>query len=204
MTHPALALRALPVIVPGRDGRTTRDRLELLTALMDAPAFDPLFRPDVIKVPGDHPVYGWICGVPECQRGREATADFCFNHDVEWRNLKRDGQRLDLFLKNARPLPTVSWHDPPDCLICPGIPAASSVGLCKLHVDRWYQHRLRQQRQGQPADLNVWLASESAFVPFGQCLVDVCPDQAVSPLGLCSRHRYRYKSEGRPGVGVRT
>jgi integrase len=199
MTHAAPALRALPVIVPGRDGRTTRDRLELLTALMDAPAFDPLFRPDVIKVPGDHPVYGWICGVPECQRGREATADFCFNHDVEWRNLKREGQGLDAFLKNARPLPTVSWHDPPDCLICPGIPAASSIGLCKLHVDRWYQHRLRQQRRGQPAELDVWLASESAFVPFGQCQVDVCPEQAVSPLGLCSRHRYRYKSEGRPG-----
>lgn len=134
-------------------------------------------------------------------RGREATADFCFNHDVEWRNLKREGQRLDVFLKNARPLSIVSWHDPPDCLICPEIPAASSVGLCKLHVDRWYQHRLRQQRQGQLADLNVWLASESACVPFGQCRVDVCPDQAVSPSGLCSRHRYRYryKSEGRPG-----
>ena len=33
---------------PDREGR---DRLEILTALIDGPSFDAMFRPDVIDVP---------------------------------------------------------------------------------------------------------------------------------------------------------
>jgi hypothetical protein len=43
--------------VPQPDVREGRDRLEILAALISAPSFDPLFRPDIVKVPAGHPVY---------------------------------------------------------------------------------------------------------------------------------------------------
>jgi hypothetical protein len=45
-----------------QSSRMTRDRLELLTAPINGPSFDPLFRTDVIQIPSQHPVYGWECG----------------------------------------------------------------------------------------------------------------------------------------------
>jgi hypothetical protein len=42
---------------PDREGRESRDRLEILTALIDGPSFDAMFRPDVIEVPPAHPIY---------------------------------------------------------------------------------------------------------------------------------------------------
>ena len=51
----------LPVLVPagGGDGRQWRDRLEVLSALIGGPGFDPLLRGDIIALPRDHPVYWW-------------------------------------------------------------------------------------------------------------------------------------------------
>jgi hypothetical protein len=51
----SLHLSLLPADVPGR---ADRDRLELLTALIAAPGFDPLYRSGLITIPPDHPVYG--------------------------------------------------------------------------------------------------------------------------------------------------
>ncbi|MFE0373336.1 hypothetical protein [Streptomyces tendae] len=47
-------------LLPGRTDTTRigRDRLELLTALIDAPAFDPLFRDTLIRVPPQHSAGG--------------------------------------------------------------------------------------------------------------------------------------------------
>ena len=53
-------MRASPLLPLYREqppGRAGRDRLELLTALIDGPAFDPLFRPGVIRIPSRHPVF---------------------------------------------------------------------------------------------------------------------------------------------------
>ena len=38
-------------LLPQPDAREGRDRLEILTALISAPSFDPLFRGDIIKIP---------------------------------------------------------------------------------------------------------------------------------------------------------
>jgi hypothetical protein len=40
-------------LLPQQDTRTGRDRPEVLTALIGAPSFDPLFRPDIIKDPAE-------------------------------------------------------------------------------------------------------------------------------------------------------
>jgi len=55
------------------DARASRDRLEVLTALMNAPSFDPLFRTDIITIPPCHPVYRWNCLVTDCERPKGRT-----------------------------------------------------------------------------------------------------------------------------------
>ena len=51
----------LPLYREQYGARAGRDRLELLTALIDGPAFDPLFRGEVIRIPARHPVFRWAC-----------------------------------------------------------------------------------------------------------------------------------------------
>jgi hypothetical protein len=38
-----------------------RDRLEVLTALVNGTEFDPVLRGGVLKIPPTHPVYPWSC-----------------------------------------------------------------------------------------------------------------------------------------------
>jgi hypothetical protein len=70
----------LPLYREQHDARPGQDRLELLTALIDGPAFDPLLRPGVIRIPARHPVLGWACLVPGCERPRTGTSGMCHTH----------------------------------------------------------------------------------------------------------------------------
>jgi hypothetical protein len=82
VTAPARQL--LPVLSPSTaPSRTIGDRLELLTALLNAPTFDAAFRTDVIDLPGDHPVYSWECGVPQCERALNPGACRCTSSCAE-------------------------------------------------------------------------------------------------------------------------
>ena len=45
------ARAGLPFVYQDRPDRVGRDRLEILTALIAGPSFDPIFRPDVIEIP---------------------------------------------------------------------------------------------------------------------------------------------------------
>lgn len=65
---------ALPVTDSRRE---TRDRLEILTALVNGPGFDSLFRDDIIDIPPDHPDYGWGCRAKHCQRPSTPLKDLC-------------------------------------------------------------------------------------------------------------------------------
>ena len=44
-------------LLADRPGQAGRDRLEILTALIAGPSFDPVYRPDIITIPGGHPIY---------------------------------------------------------------------------------------------------------------------------------------------------
>jgi hypothetical protein len=68
--------------------RAGRDRLELLTALMDAPGFDPLYRSDLIAIPPQHPVYGWECAAGACGRIRLRWGGLCHWHAPQWREAR--------------------------------------------------------------------------------------------------------------------
>ncbi|MFE9783262.1 hypothetical protein ACFYPA_34585 [Streptomyces sp. NPDC005775] len=48
-----------------RPDRVGRDRLEILTTLIGGPSFDPVYRPDVIKIPRGHAIYRWECTVAQ-------------------------------------------------------------------------------------------------------------------------------------------
>lgn len=197
----ALTLALLPA--DPSSSRTKRDRLEILQALIAAPAFDPLLAPDVISVPGDHPVFGWACAVEDCERGRNPTQELCREHGRCWRRWRIDGSTYIEFLQAARPLSSPMWRRPPSCLICPDVPAISKLGVCHHHARRWRRHRLAESREGRDAGFDVWLLAERPQPGLGKCRVVACGDAAGNPEGLCSTHRRQYIREGRPGQARR-
>ncbi len=87
-------------LVPLRDEasrRHIRDQLEVLTALIDGPSFDPLFRTgDEIVIPADHPVYRWRCLVADCARVRSTSGELCSVHHQAWMAAKRAGEYASL------------------------------------------------------------------------------------------------------------
>lgn len=88
-----IALRVVTSHPVDGDGRVPRDRLEVLTALVDGPRFEPLFRGQVLNFPPDHPTYRWQCLVSQCQRPRSYSyaADLCLTHARHWSQAKKAG-----------------------------------------------------------------------------------------------------------------
>ncbi|MFE9222313.1 hypothetical protein ACFYN3_39185, partial [Streptomyces lavendulae] len=192
MTATALTLIPAPQ-TGGTRSRTTGDRLEVLTALMSAPSFDQIYRQDVISVPGDHPVYRWLCGVPDCRRPQNPAYDFCWDHYRQWSQIRKAGGTVADLLREARPLQPKGHHEAPSCLVCPDNPAAGRDGLCWLHHNVW----INRCKSGE--DFDNWLPRQRPYPPFGTCRVAPCPERAGHPIGLCMRHKYRYDREGQPG-----
>ena len=79
-----MTTKALLPLYQDRADRAERDRLELLTALINGPSFDPVFRPEVIRIPRGHPVYRWECMVEHCERTRAGGTDLCSAHREQW------------------------------------------------------------------------------------------------------------------------
>src|SRR6266571_1592033 len=187
----------LPLYQAQHGGRAGRDRLELLTALIGGPAFDPLLRTEVICIPADHPVFRWTCLVAGCERPRKGSIEMCHVHHEQWAQAQARGEGKAGFLAIAQPLGPSIWVEQLRCRICPGRPAAHTRWrLCHRHNSGWYH---RQRGQGQQASFEDWLAAQFPFAGYGSCQVAVCPDLAATPLGLCSGHQRRYQAGGRPG-----
>src|SRR6266568_4941202 len=89
------------MLLPQPDAREGRDRLEVLAALISAPSFDPLFRPDIIKVPAGHPVYRWNC-LAGCERTVMGHGDLCGVHQDLWRRHRGEGGTRTSFLQADR------------------------------------------------------------------------------------------------------
>ncbi|MGW0933287.1 tyrosine-type recombinase/integrase [Streptomyces sp. NPDC002644] len=194
-------MTALPLVSVGSPHatRTVTDRLEVLQALIGAPDFDPLFRPDVINVPPDHPAYGWTCRVPDCGRSKATAKEFCSVHDDEWLAWQKNGGHMGEFLQAAKPLTSVRWLVAPPCRLCPDLPAKGQEGMCYMHTERWIGYRKLRRGKGEEADFETWLATQRPFTAFGKCQVVACPSVADRPLGLCRQHHYRYLNAGKPG-----
>jgi integrase len=194
MTRTLLAL-----VAPDRPDRIGRDRWEILTALIGSPSFDPLYRPDVIEIPGHHLVYAWQCVVAGCERPRNAATELCHGHTKQWATIHCTGVSKAEFIATSEPLAAAEWMAEAACRICPQRPAAH-IGrrLCRRHETRWHYH----QSHDANADFDRWLAEQQPLPGYGLCLVTVCPQLAASPLRLCSGHEARYQRHGRPGEAV--
>ena len=183
----------------GRSQRISMDWLGLLTALINAPSFDPLFRGELLQIPADHPVYRWQCVVSACERVRSAASRFhlCHDHSRQWTMRREKGSTFEEFLSFARPLEQAKWAWQVPCSICPQRPATSKgrQALCRRHRFRW-----RHARRRDPAvDFAQWVQEQAPYETFGGCVVLVCHDLAASPLGLCHWHQVAYAKQGTPG-----
>lgn len=180
-----------------RPDRLSRDRLELLTALINAPSFTPAFRADIIRIPPGDPAYPWHCVVPDCERPRTQNHDLCMVHVRQWRAAQPSGVSRAEFIRAAEPLKRTESLEPIACRICQHRPAVlAELALCERHRSRWRHH---QRRYGADVDFEQWVAGQSACASYGRCRVRACDDLAESPLGLCIPHKSRYRRAGRPG-----
>jgi integrase len=180
-----------------RPDRTGRDRLEILAALISAPSFDPMFRPDVIDVPADHPVYRWVCVVDSCERPRTGSTDMCGQHQLQWAEARPRGVGKAAFLLSAKGLRRHVRVEERPCRICPDRPVAQTeLQLCQSHSHRWLRHK---QVVGEDAEFTAWCSGRTPLPGYGICAVSVCTGRASSPLRLCARHESRYNRDSRPG-----
>jgi hypothetical protein len=161
----------------GKDERRAkRDRLEVLTALMDVPGFDPLYRTDLIFLPPQHPIFGWECVVDGCERVRLQATKLCQAHRRQWREAQKAGSSRAAFLAAAVPYQPTEGIPSAHCLVCPDRPTTHrSMPLCKSHDNRW-----RQAGQPRGKALEEWLATQTPFPGFGECRCEVCPDPAAA------------------------
>ena len=180
-----------------RPDRVGRDRLEILTALISGPSFDPIFRPDVIVIPRGHAIYRWECVVGRCERSRTGGSDLCSEHQRQWVHDSGHGAGRAAFVAGAQGLDRHVGAEEIICRICPERPAAhNDLRLCQRHLSRWSARR----NEADDSDcFAAWVSGEQACPGYGPCGAVVCPNLADSPLGLCSWHGSRYHRDGRPG-----
>jgi hypothetical protein len=177
--------------------RVGRDRREILTALIAGPSFDPIFRPDVIEIPRQHPIYRWECAVDHCERSRSGGSDLCPEHLRQWARERESGVGKAAFLSAATGLQRHVRVEELACRVCPQRPVAhTELRLCQRHLGRWQYH---EKTNGALADLAAWLAEQLPLPGYGSCRVAVCTNLADSPLGLCPWHTSRYYRDKRPG-----
>ncbi|MEU9255948.1 hypothetical protein AB0D66_29430 [Streptomyces sp. NPDC048270] len=164
---------------PDREGR---DRLEILTALIGAPSFDPIFRGMLVRVPQDHPAYQGGCVVGACKRVRSGGADLCSNHLQRWAKGSGSGTTRAEFLTAAQPLPRAEFEREGLCVICPDRPAEPRTDLrLRRHHYRSWKYYVAPRDSG--ADFQQWAADQEPREGYGNCKVTVCPGLTESPLG---------------------
>jgi integrase len=190
--------KSLLALYQDQPDRINGDRLEILTALINAPSFDPLFRSEVIHIPRGHPAYRWDCVVSDCQRARSGGADLCPAHHKQWRRERDQGMDRLAFLHAAQPLGPTEWVEEGTCRLCPQRPSTAHLDLrlCGRHLAHWNFYR-RTTRTIAPFE--QWVTEQETDTGYGPCRVTVCLSLADSPLGLCARHQGRYQQLGRPG-----
>ena len=183
-----------------RPGRASRDRLEILTALIGGPSFNPVYRGNIVKIPGGHPIYRWECVVGPCERTRTGGSDLCTQHQQEWAAQSAQGVGRAAFVAAACGLERRVGTEEAACQVCVKRPAAhGELRLCQRHLSRWAYH---QQSQAKEADFAEWASHEHPFDGYGTCGAVVCPNLAESPLGLCPWHWSRYRHDGSPGAAA--
>ncbi|WP_199180315.1 site-specific integrase [Verrucosispora sp. ts21] len=185
-----------------RPDRESRDRLEILTALIDGPGFDPLFRSDDIRIPRNHQTLHWNCLINGCD-GYITRQELCTNHLARWYVAEAAGMDRLEFIRSA---PLIGarrrFNAPNGCRVsrCER-PAERSmrVGLCTFHRNRWQELTGSTRAPEDSNEFELWLSGQEPRASYGQCIAACCDDLARSPLELCEDHEKLYRRAGRPG-----
>lgn len=189
--------KGLPHLYQERPDRVGGDRLEILTALINGPSFDPIFRAEVIKIPRDHLVYWWGCAVEGCERTRSGGSDLCSAHLNGLKLARKRGVTPAAYVTAATGLARFRRVEDVACRICPDLPATGNRwSLCERHVSSW---QMCPQRGVDGAGFERWLTCQEPIEGYGICQVAVCVNMAATPLGLCLAHGRQYGNSGRPG-----
>ena len=186
------------VLLSQSDQREKRDRLEVLEALIASPSFDPIFRPDIIRIPKNHPVIGWGCRIPGCDRPYLGQYTLCVNHRSEWLEVQPRGVTMAEFTRSATPLQPRKQQSPHACAICgDNQPTVGMQELCYRHQNRWHNY-LRNRRVAKD-QYDTWLALQTPYENMGECRVACCDVKAAVHPGLCTDHYRQFRQDGHPG-----
>jgi hypothetical protein len=157
MTDATMSLR----VVDRVDRRQSRDRLELLTALLNGPTVESFYRDDIVRYPVDHRVFAWRCSVVSCDSPRTGRKDMCHQHIKEWARLKVGGGSRFEFARTASPSTSMSVTELRTCRICLHRPTTVHIkDLCDRHNNRWLG---AQRRADVESDLEGWIAGEAVL-----------------------------------------
>ena len=126
----------LLVVPASQPDRQSRDRLEILTALIDAPSFDPLFRAEVIDIPPGHSVDRLECVVTDCERPRSGGSELCGEHLQQWAGDRARGVGKAAFLTAAMGLPRHVRIADMACRLCPDRPVVMDA---QSALRAWYE-----------------------------------------------------------------
>ena len=155
----------LPLYREQHAGQAGQDRLELLTALIGGPAFDPLFRCEVIRIPPRHPVFRWACLVDGCN-GPARAASTCATSTVSSGRKRRPGGRHGCVPRRRAAAGGVGLGGAGAVPDLPG-PAQTHTSwrMCHRHYMRWYRC---QRSEGQRASFEDWLPARSRSTGTGR------------------------------------
>ena len=145
-----MSARSLLQLYADRPDRAGEDRLEILTALTGGPSFDPVYGPDVIKIPRGHAIYRWECVVGRCERTRSGGTDLCAAHLQEWtRAREAGGAGKAAFVSAAEGLDRHERAEQAACQVCPrpgGSHPAAALPAAHQPVPRQQGRRRRRGR----------------------------------------------------------
>ena len=186
----------MTALLPVPDARAGRDRLEVLTALISAPSFDPLFRAEIIKIPAGHPVYRWNCLVTGCERPTMGHGDLCRltgavaqaprrRRDAGWLPAGRGAGRAWRGTQSSRAGSARSVR--PATSPCGCVTTTSSAGIGY------------RDQHGDGADFGRWLAGQEPAPGYGCCRVRVCPETGELAAGAVRPARGALPPQGSPG-----
>ena len=197
-----MSARSPAAAVAGRPDRAGRDRLEILTALISGPSFDPLFRPDVIKIPRRPP------GLPVGLRGRATASGPRSGGGGPVRRAPGAVARAPRARRGqgrvpaARPRPWAgaSGAEEQPCRICPDRPGLHTLTLRLCQRPPVPLVPPPQTGTATPPTSRSGWPARSRLAGYGRCRVAVCPEPGGLAAGAVLAARAAATSrDGQPG-----
>jgi integrase len=176
-----------------------------LRAIIEGPEFPDWLRDDVIKFSEPrHPVFGWSCIVPACERN-VAGFTLCNTHRLEWAEARKNGMAEADWLKSAEPFTlrfgAMARGDVASCAVgCER--DAINGGYCKTHAGSIRAARKRAEQDGLQFVEEAWRSEQQPLSPKGPCLVENCGGRQHGGSPVCFSCYQRFQSDRRKDPSI--